>query len=227
MSARKIERPGKSALWAGQVYACRRSGVNAPGLAAEVPALTSEEHSWRCETRSGWLRLSVLGILIVNLLADEHLGKLAAHANAAAGYTLAAALVFGLVLAIKSPLAPVAATAMTAVILVAVPANAQDLATPSDWLDRLDREHNQMVSKGGHVHARGQIEAVDIGPGTVTILSEEMESPDKTIWMPAMRMVFHVTNRRMLQGLKRGDDVEFEAARLRNAVMITNIRKRH
>jgi len=56
-------------------------------------------------------------------------------------------------------------------------------------------------------------------------LTEQMESPDKTIWMTAMRMVFHVTNRRMLDGLRPGDAVEFEAARLRNAVMITNIRK--
>jgi len=40
-----------------------------------------------------------------------------------------------------------------------------------------------------------------------------------------MEMLFHVTNRRMLKGLRPGDLMEFEAARLRNAVMITNIRK--
>ena len=103
--------------------------------------------------------------------------------------------------------------------------NGQELTRPSDWLDKLDREHNRLVSKDGHVHARGQVQAIDIGPGTVTILSEEMASPDKSIWMPAMRMVFHVTNRRVLGGLRPGDKVEFEAARLRNAVMITKIRK--
>lgn len=101
----------------------------------------------------------------------------------------------------------------------------QEHTTPSAWLDRLDREHNHLVSKGGHVHARGHVQAVDTDPGTVTIRSEEMESPDKSIWMPAMEMLFHVTNRRMLHGLRPGDAVEFEATRLRNAVMITNIRK--
>lgn len=103
-------------------------------------------------------------------------------------------------------------------------AEGQELLNPSDWLERLDREHNQLVSRGGHVHARGQVEAIDIGPGTITILSTEIESPDRSIWMPAMRMVFHVTNRRMLNEIQPGDMVEFEAARLRNAVMITNIR---
>jgi len=109
--------------------------------------------------------------------------------------------------------------------LAIAPTNGQELTTPSAWLDKLDREHNHLISRAGHVHARGQVQAVDAGPGTVTILSEEMQSPDKSIWMPAMRMVFHVTNRRMLKGLRSGDAVEFEAARLRNAVMITNIRK--
>jgi Cu/Ag efflux protein CusF len=117
-------------------------------------------------------------------------------------------------------------TAAWSVITISTfPTNGQELTRPSDWLDKLDREHDRLVSKGGHVHARGQVQAIDIGPATVTILSEEMESPDKSIWMPAMRMVFHVTNRRMLEGLRPGDKVEFEAARLRNAVMITKIRK--
>ena len=55
---------------------------------------------------------------------------------------------------------------------------------------------------------------VDAGLGTVTILSEEMHRPDKTVSMPSMIMVFHVTNRAMLQGLESKDVVEFEAARL-------------
>ncbi len=114
---------------------------------------------------------------------------------------------------------------MIAFALAALPASGQELTSPSEWLSKLDREHDQLVAKSGHVHARGQIQVIDIGPGTITLLTEEMESPDKSIWMPAMRMVFHVTNRRMLEGLQPGDAVEFEAARLRNAVMITNVRK--
>ena len=98
---------------------------------------------------------------------------------------------------------------------------------PSEWMEKLDREHNQLVSPAGHVHARGQVRAVDRGPGaaSVTILVDAMESSDRSIRMQAMEMPFHVTNRRMLKGLRPGDPVEFEATRLRNAVMVTNIRK--
>ena len=68
---------------------------------------------------------------------------------------------------------------------------------------------------------------MDHGPGaaSVTILVDAMESSDRSIRMQAMEMPFHVTNRRMLKGLRPGDLVEFEATRLRNAVMVTNIRK--
>ena len=108
------------------------------------------------------------------------------------------------------------------------PAVAQVLtSTPSEWMDKLDREHKHLVSPSGHLHARGQVQALDMGPGaaSITILTEDMESPDSSIRMQAMEMPFHVTNPRMLKGLRPGDLVEFEAARLRNVVMITNIRK--
>jgi Cu/Ag efflux protein CusF len=107
------------------------------------------------------------------------------------------------------------------------PAGAQPLiATQSDWMDKLDRQHNRLVPPSGHVHARGKIQTIDTGPGaSITIFTEKMESPDGSIRMQAMEMPFHVTNRHMLKGLRPGDLVEFEAARLKNAVMITNIRK--
>ena len=105
-------------------------------------------------------------------------------------------------------------------------AHGQELLSPSDWLEKLDRDHNKMVSPAGHVHARGRVQAVDMErPGSITILVDAIESADKTIRMPAMEMPFHVTNRRMLQGLRAGDVIDFEAARLKNAVMITSIRK--
>jgi Cu/Ag efflux protein CusF len=109
--------------------------------------------------------------------------------------------------------------------LASTSASGQDTANPSEWLDRLDRQHRDLVSQQGHVHAKGQVQAVDSGPGTVTLIAEEMRSPDNTVWMPAMRMVFHVTNRQLLQGIRPGDVVEFEAARLRGAVMIVDLRK--
>lgn len=108
-------------------------------------------------------------------------------------------------------------------------AAAQTLTTtPSEWMEKLDREHRYLISPSGHVHAKGQIRAIDTGSGaapSVTILTEDMQSADGSIRMRAMEMPFHVTNRRMLKDLRPGDFVQFEVARLRNAVMITDIRK--
>ena len=117
-------------------------------------------------------------------------------------------------------------TALALVLaLASAPASGQETASPSDWLDRLDRHHRHLVSQQGHAHAKGHVQAVDAGPGTITLVADEMRSPDNTIWMPAMRMVFHVTNRQLLQGIRPGDSVKFEAARLRGAVMIVDLRK--
>jgi len=108
-------------------------------------------------------------------------------------------------------------------------AAAQTLTTtPSEWMEKLDREHRYLISPLGHVHAKGQIRAIDTGSGaapSVTILTEDMQSADGSIRMRAMEMPFHVTNRRMLKDLRPGDFVQFEVAKLRNAVMITDIRK--
>ena len=114
-------------------------------------------------------------------------------------------------------------------VLTPIPAaHSQELLYPGDWLETLDRDHNKMVSPAGHAHARGRVLDVDIErPGSITTLVDAIESADKTIRMPAMEMPFHVTNRRMLQGLRPGDVIDFEAARLKTAVMITRIRKAH
>lgn len=101
--------------------------------------------------------------------------------------------------------------------LTASSASGLDTANPSEWLDRLDRPHRDLILQQGHVHAEGHVQAVDSGPGTVTLIAEEMRSPDNTVWMPAMRMVFHVTNRQLLQGIQPEDLVEFEAVKLRGA----------
>ena len=101
----------------------------------------------------------------------------------------------------------------------------QQTATSGAWLEQLDRDHSRLVSPTGHVHGTARVEAVDIGPGTITLQNAEVKSRDMTIWMPPMRMTYHTTNRRMLHGVRPGDFVEFEAARLRNALMITKMRK--
>lgn len=108
---------------------------------------------------------------------------------------------------------------------IAASASGQELVGPSEWLDRLDREHRQLISPEGHARAKGRVEAVDSGPGIITLTTDELRSPDKTVWMPVMRMVFHVTNRQLLEGIRSGDIVEFEAARLRGAVMIVSLRR--
>lgn len=66
------------------------------GLAAEEPTLSSDERRWRREARSGWLRLSVLGILIVNLWVGEHGGNLLVHAHVVVGYAIATAVALAL-----------------------------------------------------------------------------------------------------------------------------------
>ena len=90
-------------------------------------------------------------------------------------------------------------SAVTAVLMVSCApgvAQGQQLTSPSEWMNKLDREHNHMVTREGHVHARGQVEAVDPRGVSVTIVTEQMASADRTIWMPAMKMVFHVTKPR-------------------------------
>jgi Cu/Ag efflux protein CusF len=105
------------------------------------------------------------------------------------------------------------------------PTHSQQTLSPSEWLDRYDREHDVAIGRPHHVHARGLVLKVDVGPATVTILSDQLAGPDNAVLMPAMIMVFPVTNRKIVQGLQPRDEVHFEAARLGNKVVITNIRK--
>ncbi len=121
-------------------------------------------------------------------------------------------------------IAIIVATAALAQLSVSQ-ANAQDYATPSAWLYHLDRNHHNMVSPAGHVYAKGVVEAVDAGPGIITLWHIEISNRDRSIWMPPMRMTFHVTSRRMLRDIAPGNVVQFEAARLRSAVMITKLQK--
>jgi len=95
-----------------------------------------------------------------------------------------------------------------------------------EWLTRAEQiQAAQGLPSSRHVHSQGTIEALDDGPGTINIFHREMHSPDGSIWMPAMHMVFHVTTRELLKGLKSGDHVHFVVGRHRGAVMITRIDK--
>lgn len=98
--------------------------------------------------------------------------------------------------------------------------------TGVEWLTRAEQiQAAQGLPSSRHVHSQGTIQALDEGPGTINIFHREMQSPDGSIWMPAMHMVFHVTTRELLKGLKPGDHIHFIVGRHRGAVMITSIRK--
>ena len=98
--------------------------------------------------------------------------------------------------------------------------------TGVEWLTRAEQiQAAQGLPSSRHVRSQGTILAFDEGPGTINIFHREMQSPDASIWMPAMHMVFHVTTRELLKGLKPGDHIHFIVGRHRGAVMITNIRK--
>lgn len=73
-------------------------------LAADEAALSTEERRWRREARSGWLRLSVFVILVVNLLVGEHDGNLRVHAHVILGYAFVTSLALALALLRQGPI---------------------------------------------------------------------------------------------------------------------------
>lgn len=106
----------------------------------------------------------------------------------------------------------------------ALPASAS--MTGVEWLTRMEQmQATKGLPPSRHIRTQGTVEALDLGPGTINILHLELRSPDGSIWMPAMHMVFHVTSRDLLNGLKPGDHIHFIVGRHRGAVMITHIDK--
>lgn len=98
--------------------------------------------------------------------------------------------------------------------------------TGVEWLTLMEQiQATNGLPPSRHVRTQGTVEALDAGPGTVNIFHSELQSPDGSIWMPAMYMVFHVTSRKLLNGLKPGDHIHFIVGRHRGAVMITHIDK--
>jgi adenylate cyclase len=73
------------------------------GIAGEEPEWTVEERRWHREARSAWLRLAVLGILIVNLLVGEHHGSLTVHEAVVGSYALVTVVALGLALTKYGP----------------------------------------------------------------------------------------------------------------------------
>jgi adenylate cyclase len=73
------------------------------GLAANEPGLMPDERRWRRETRSAWLRLVALVVLIVNLMVGEHGDDLLVHAHVVVGYALTTFLALGLATTRRGP----------------------------------------------------------------------------------------------------------------------------
>lgn len=66
---------------------------------------------------------------------------------------------------------------------------------------------------------KGIVKKIDAKAGKVTIIHEELVDLD----MPAMTMVFQVKEPAMLEQVKAGDKVKFEAQKLGGAFTVTRI----
>jgi len=95
------------------------------------------------------------------------------------------------------------------------------MALPA-WADR-GHSHN-----GGMAHAAagasladGEVRRVDPAQGRLTLKHGPIASLD----MPPMTMVFRVQDASLLEGLKPGDRVRFEAQRIDGAYVVTRLEK--
>ena len=75
------------------------------------------------------------------------------------------------------------------------------------------------ATKGAVQMAEGEIRKVDKGAGRVTI----KHGPIQNLDMPAMTMVFQVKDPAMLEQVKPGDKVKFQAEKLGGAFTVTKI----
>ncbi|KMO38826.1 hypothetical protein VP06_05690 [Methylobacterium aquaticum] len=94
-----------------------------------------------------------------------------------------------------------------------------------EWLSRMERLQAERGDPARHVHFDAQVESVDRGSGTVTMVHPEMRSGDGSIVMPRMHMTFHVIAFSKLRGIAAGDQVHAVVGRHKGAIMITQIRK--
>jgi len=70
---------------------------------------------------------------------------------------------------------------------------------------------------------KGEVVKVDKTAGKVTI----KHGPIKKLDMDSMTMVFRVADQAMLDKVKAGDKIEFEADRVNGAITVTKIGKGH
>lgn len=79
------------------------------------------------------------------------------------------------------------------------------------WADHGHQHHGDMAQAAAAASpAEGEVRRVDLAQGRLTLRHGPIESLD----MPPMTMVFRVQDLGLLEGLKPGDRVRFEARRL-------------
>ena len=69
-------------------------------------------------------------------------------------------------------------------------------------------------------YTKGVVKKIDPKSGKVTIIHEEL----KSLGMPAMTMVFRVSDDAMLEQMNAGDNIEFVAERLKGKLVIMNLK---
>ncbi len=70
------------------------------------------------------------------------------------------------------------------------------------------------------IYTKGVVKKVSAKSGKVTIIHEELTNLD----MPAMTMVFRVSEDAMLEKMKAGDNIEFVAERLKGKLVVTDLK---
>jgi Cu(I)/Ag(I) efflux system protein CusF len=104
-------------------------------------------------------------------------------------------------------------TLVAAALLLSAGAHAQQ-AAPSG--DHSSHHPEQASSK---LQSDGEVRKVDLAQGKVTLRHGPLANLD----MPAMTMVFTVADKKLLDGLKEGDKVRFNADKKDGTYIVTGI----
>lgn len=96
------------------------------------------------------------------------------------------------------------------------------LASAGAYAQQTDHSSHHPAQAGAAVAAPqsdGEVRKVDLAQGKVTLRHGPLANLD----MPAMTMVFTVTDKKLLDGLKEGDKVKFTADKQNGAYIVTAI----
>ena len=102
---------------------------------------------------------------------------------------------------------------------LAVSACAIGIASPLASFAQAAMDHSKMESAQAPAMTDGEIKKVDQATGKVTIKHGEIRNLD----MPAMTMVFRVSDPAMLQKVKTGDKVRFKADKVGGQITLVEV----